>query len=292
MDISKNNPPKPKHKKRYIALHNVYAEEEKKHDVDNELLDPISLDTINLTGRNYITYLRLSLENVPIILKFWDTISAYRTFFENPNINSISNMVHGKRIFIDPETKTELTPGFLPRLRLYYDAVTQLGSEYNPDDNMLTILFDKYINGTLYNRERLILRSFLFLQDNAPFFKSLVTQLTDIRDESMALLETIGNGSWLLRPGSILNTNLCTVVIMSFIMENGDKKHIVLISVAGYGSYQGYNMDRSQLLPNKENIDKIALPKGGKVFPCILDLLDHVLDIYKLKHNRFALSSK
>ena len=279
------NIPKHTRKNSYLKFHYDCAEEEKNKDSNNELLDAISLTSITLTGRNYITYLRLSPENVPIIIKFWDTVSAYNTFINNPH--SVSKMVNGKKILVDPETREELTHGFLPRLTLYYEAITQLGPTFTPSDNEMKILFSKYIKGTLEYREKLILRSFLFLEDHAvlPVFKN---KGLDIREEAMALLDLHGDGSWLLRQGSIIDTDLCNAIVFSF-MVDGNKYNFVLLSIVGYGCYTK-DLLRGQILPTKTN-NKIALPmvQNDEIFPCIIDLVDHMLEKYKVRHDKFVL---
>lgn len=247
--------------------------------VDGEVFDPITLDAINLTGRNYISYLRLTPLRAPIITKYWDTNSAYNVFVNHP-------VRRGGQI-VDPETLQPINPGFIERATLYKRSIDELGSTFEPTPHMMNSLFSKYLHQTITEREKLILRSFLFIEDDAILPKFTVQGL-ELRTETERILREHGNGAWLLRQSSVINSDLCSGTALSLMMEN-KIKHMIIIHVRGYGYYITTDITRGDTLPSIE--DGKALPQlsvnNPVVYPCIVDILDFIFVNQKLEKNRF-----
>jgi hypothetical protein len=254
--------------------------------ITNEVVvcDKISLEPINFTGRNYISYLQL-VNGCPNSLIQWDTQNAYLTFIQN-------------RVKFDPFTKLPLNPGFIQRIQLYQDSITNLGKDYKIEDSEIKELFKKYLVNNVDEREKLILRSYLFL-DSVDIIHTFSSTGINIRDDAEQYLKNDEIGSWMFRTGSWVESELITTKVITSIIKRVEDMdgvsnsfiHIPIVHVKGYGYYMAIG-ERGLTLPNTG--DKIKLPEfdvnNSTIFPCMIDLLTYChskkyikLDKYKFK---------
>ena len=179
--------------------------------------DQISLEPINFTGRNFISYLQL-VNQCPVAIVNWDTQNSYKTFITH-------------QIAFDPFTKVRLNPSFRERILLNYDAITKLGEHYEPSEELLKILFDKFLYSHVTPDEKLILCSFLFL-DMINIIHTFSSSGECIRNDAEELIKDSEEGTWFFRKGSWIESNLITSkVITSKYLDT--IIHIVFIHVKG-----------------------------------------------------------
>jgi hypothetical protein len=241
---------------------NLYSSAHKKF-IPSDSVDIVSAENITPEGRHYIMYLRLKQDRIPVTLVPYDTQSAYHTFIVN-------------RLPIDPETRLPLNPGFLNRIRLYKDAMDSLEGLDRPN---LGDLFTAYLQGgVITDIDRLWLRSSLHLEDTQAIHEFNSTGF-DIRSEAEAVLKERGNNSWLFRHTSIKNSSLIIAKCVS-IFKNGVFTHVLICHVIGFGYYT-CNIERGAILPGlAESEPKTEIPAFDYVFPCLIDLLEHLQKKY------------
>jgi hypothetical protein len=277
---------------RYDIIH-------KKHMVLKE--DPISLEDLHpvAQGRKTISYLRLN-RNVPVIMVYYDTQSAYTTFITN-------------KFPKEPETNLPLNPGFKERIELYHSA-SSIPVEHaelmelcmlapsSPEekfriDTCKRQLFHRYLRGETNDQEKLVLRLALFIDD------ANVVQ-TYMRPEANALLESSQVGQWLLRKSSHHDTDLITNRVVSMRCTRyctnpqeldeakhtyTDTKHYLITHIKGYGYQTSPRfptrallgmLSRPELNENPQDSmiatfgDQIPIPIGITVYPCFIDALE------------------
>ena len=279
---------------RYDIIH-------KKHMVLKE--DPISLEDLHpvAQGRKTISYLRLN-RNVPVIMVYYDTQSAYTTFITN-------------KFPKEPETNLPLNPGFKERIELYHSAssipvehaelmelctlVPSSPEEKLRIDTCKRQLFHRYLRGETNDQEKLVLRLALFIDD------ANVVQ-TYMRPEANALLESSQVGQWLLRKSSHHDTDLITNRVVSMRCTRyctnpqeldeakhtyTDTKHYLITHIKGYGYQTSPRFPTRALLgmqsrpelnenPQDSMIttfgDQIPIPIGITVHPCFIDALENI----------------
>ena len=261
------------------------------HEIDpitNEVVvcDKISLEPISFKGRNYITYLQL-VNGCPIGLVPWDTKNSYLTFVQN-------------KVKFDPFTKLPLNSCFIDRIKMYNDCITNLGTDYTIEDSELKQIFSRYLVNNINETERLILRSYLFL-DSVNIIHTFSSTGLNIRSQAENYLSTEQIGSWMFRNGSWTESELITTKVITSIVKciqdmdgiSNTFRNIPIVHVKGYGYYIA-NGERGLKLPNIG--DKVQLPtpdvNDNIIFPCMLDLLSYChakkylkLDKYKTKEN-------
>jgi hypothetical protein len=248
------------------------------HEIDpitNEVVvcDKISLEPINFTGRNYISYLQL-VNGCPNSLVQWDTQNAYLTFIQN-------------KINFDPFTKLPLNSGFIQRIQLYQDSIRILGKDYIVKDSELKELFKKYLVDTVNEREELILRSYLFL-DSVDVIHTFSSTGLNIRGEAEQYLTNDEIGSWMFRTGSWVESDLITTKVITTLLDNNKFYNIPIVHVKGYGYYMAIG-ERGLQMPNTG--DKVQLPvvdvNNSTIFPCMIDLLTHCDSKNYIKLNKY-----
>ena len=275
----------------------------KKHMDKGTKEDPISLEDLHpvAQGRKTISYLRLN-RNVPVMMVYYDTQSAYTTFITN-------------KFPKEPETNLPLNPGFKERIELYHRA-SSIPNEHAELMELCTLvpsspeeklridtckrqLFHRYLRGETNDQERLVLQLALFIDD------ANVVQ-TYTRAEANALLESAQVGQWLLRKSSHHDTDLITNRVFSLrsaryctnLHELDETKriydttmHWLITHIKGYG-YQAsprfptrvlLGMQWSPELNEKPQDSMIAtfgapipIPIGNKVYPCFIDVLESI----------------
>jgi len=239
---------------------------------ENEpLVDMVSMVNINPNGRNFISYLRL-VDNIPTLVKYWDTVSCIATFCTNPT----RRLIKGKNVIVDPETNLEINPAFIERIKLYNDSITELTADFEIQPNQICEIFNKYLSGSITSKEKLILRSFLFLEDTntLSIFES---KGYDIRKDTEDFLIKKPVGSWLIRKSSVIGTDLVSAKVLSFIMPVCDSDelefcHILCLHVKGYGYYSPSAIKQLQQMPDLET-HRLPIPPhiNEIVYPCFFD---------------------
>ena len=281
---------------RYDRIH-------KKHMDKGTKEDPISLEDLHpvAQGRKTISYLRLN-RNVPVIMVYYDTESAYTTFVT-------------KKFPKEPETNLPLNPGFKERIELYHSAssipvehaelmelctlVPSSAEEKLRIDTCKRQLFHRYLRGETNVHERLVLRLALFIDD------ANVVQ-TYIRAEANALLESAEVGQWLLRKSSHHDTELITNRVVSMRCARyctnpqeldeakrtyATTKHYLITHIKGYGYQTSPRFPTRALLgmPSHPELNEnpqdsiiatfdapIPIPIGNTVYPCFIDVLETI----------------
>lgn len=243
------------------------------------LTDMVSMVNINPNGRNYISYLRLMDKQIdgkniklPITMKYWDTKSCVDTFVNHPT----RRVLNGRAVIVDPETNMEINPGFISRINLYNESLNELGEHFTPAPGEIKSIFHRYLNldgsNSISPRERLILRSFLFLEDTNVLSNYKASGL-DLRGETEKFLSTKPSGSWLLRTSSVIDTNIVAAkVISSVYFENNIPifSHVLCLHVKGYGYYTATDIKQQQQMPDLDT-HRVELPLNNIVYPCFLD---------------------
>ena len=278
----------------------------KKHMDKGTKEDPISLEDLHpvAQGRKTISYLRLN-RNVPVIMVYYDTQSAYTTFITN-------------KFPKEPETNLPLNPGFKERIELYHSAssipvehaelmelctlVPSSAEEKLRIDTCKRQLFHRYLRGQTNVHERLVLRLALFIDD------ANVVQ-TYIRAEANALLESAEVGQWLLRKSSHYDTDLITNRVVSMRCARyctnpqeldeakrtyATTKHYLITHIKGYGYQTSPRFPTRALLnmPSRPELNEtpqdsiiatfdaqIPIPIGNTVYPCFIDALESIFRI-------------
>jgi hypothetical protein len=261
--------------KRYSKLHQSFLQDGS--------VDMVSLEDIRSHGRNYIMYLRLAtktinnntkINRIPVQLVPFDTYSAYDTFVS-------------KKVSFDPETKLPLHQGFVERIILYKQTLDSFGTDFEPSSLYLEQLFSSYLQETpMDERDTLYLRSYLQVEDTTAIHEFNVVGL-DIRTEAELLLQQKGNGSWLLRKSSIVDSEL---VRTKCLMYQNDEKcyNVLIVHVSGMGYYLG-DVERGEVMPNVN--DHFSIPKVCKntiVYPCFIDLVHYLITYYKLSRKMYC----
>lgn len=281
-----------------------YDRTHKKHMDKGTKEDPISLEDLHPVGqgRKTISYLRLN-RNVPVMMVYYDTQSAYTTFITN-------------KFSKEPETNLPLNPGFKERIELYHSASTSLSVEHAELMELCTLvpsspeeklridtckrqLFHRYLRGETNDQERLVLRLALFIDD------ANVVQ-TYTRAEANALLESAQVGQWLLRTSSHSDTDLITNRVVSMRCTRyctnpqeldeakrtyTDTNHYLITHIKGYGYQISPRFPTRALLGmqsrpelNENPQDSmiatfdapIPIPIGITVHPCFIDALESI----------------
>ena len=278
----------------------------KKHMDKGTKEDPISLEDLHpvAQGRKTISYLRLN-RNVPVIMVYYDTQSAYTTFVT-------------KKFPKEPETNLPLNPGFKERIELYHSAssipvehaelmelctlVPSSAEEKLRIDTCKRQLFHRYLRSETNVHERLVLRLALFIDD------ANVVQ-TYIRAEANALLESAEVGQWLLRKSSHYDTDLITNRVVSMRCARyctnpqeldeakrtyATTKHYLITHIKGYGYQTSPRFPTRALLnmPSRPELNEtpqdsiiatfdapIPIPIGNTVYPCFIDALESIFRI-------------
>jgi hypothetical protein len=247
--------------------------------------DPVTMEdlrSIAEAGREIISYLRLN-KNIPVIMVYYHTPSAYTTFITN-NFPK------------EPETNLPLNPGFKARIDLYYTALSSLSPEQlllstrretperqAQDDQVKRDMFGRYLRGEGTPVERLILQISLFIDD-----ANVVHSYT--RAEANTLLETAQVGQWLLRKSSYPDTELITNRAIS--MKTSTKiNHYLITHIKGYGYMVSPKFPtRQQLgLPVRPELNEtpddivvatlgsqIPIPIGKEVYSCFISALESI----------------
>lgn len=243
---------------------------------ENEpLTDMVSMVDINPNGRNYISYLRLVDKQVgtntirlPTAMKYWDTKSCVATFIDHPTYR----VINGNRVIVDPETNTKINPGFIERIKLYNESLNVLGEDFSPAPGEIKSIFNRYLNQSsgITKRERLILRSFLFLEDTGVLSNFLNAVGLDLRSEVEKCLSKKPSGSWLLRTSSVIDTDIVAAKVISSV-SNNSFNHTLCLHVKGYGYYSPSVIKQKQQMPDLCT-HRVELPHADtQVYPCFLD---------------------
>lgn len=226
----------------YFTIHKNKVEQ---NSTEEPLADMVSMVDISPNGRNYISYLRM-VNRVPTIMKYWDTASCVSTFIKN-------------RILIDPETTLPINPGFIQRIMLYNQTLEKFGVDFEPAPGQIKTLFNNFLEQTITPDEKLMLRSFLFLEDTSVLHDFSVekspkivyktheewvihnniktTEASEIRAKALDVLNKAKPGSWLLRKSSIRDSIICKTKVLSFIIIHNQISHIPFVHVKGYGYF-------------------------------------------------------
>uniref|UniRef100_A0A6C0ILM1 Uncharacterized protein n=1 Tax=viral metagenome TaxID=1070528 RepID=A0A6C0ILM1_9ZZZZ len=244
----------------YARLHHVHMAEQT--DSYGQVTDPVTLENINPVARNFISYLVLN-NDVPKKLDYWDTEGAYATFITNPRATY-------------PLNNLPLNPAFTSRIQLYKESKDRFGN-YTPTPADLNACFMKYLSHTATPEEILFLRSFLFLDDTSVIRQFEASNPSMLRQMAEAALREAGNGSWLFRKSSVIDTDLCKAKVLSF-LKNNEIAHFICIHISGYGYYSP-GISSGHLLPALRQ--PIPIPSRQiknsrdtvQVFPCLLDWL-------------------
>ena len=244
-------------------------------------VDMVSMEDIKPNGRNYIMYLRLiekevegeKIPRVPVGLIPFDTLSAYNTFIVNG-------------VTIDPETREHIRPSFLKRIKLYKETVEEFGEAFQPNNEELDQLFQRYIadQESLSKHDLLYLRSFLHL-DNTTVIHEVPVVGLEIRTEIDKILLQRGVGSWTFRRTSHTSTDSVLIKSLSWSVMNEETNkveciHAIMCHVVGFGYY-------SASIPRNSKMAVIggdtSIPKytEANIYPCFIDLLD----VFRKQHN-------
>lgn len=231
------------------------------------LMDMVSYAEINPTGRNHISYLRL-VNQIPTAMVYWDTASCINTFIRHPT----RRYMNGKTRIVDPETNQPIHSGFIERIHLYNDSVQMLGEAFQPAEGEVNAIFQRYLIDEVSEREKMILRSFLFLEDTDVLVTFEATG-KDIRTEAEQRLHERGYGSYLLRTSSVVDSDLVKAKVLSF-NDTGTIKHSMCIHAKGYGYFTPSGIKQEQVMPSLTGEDRsvvLPLPSNDMVYPCFLD---------------------
>ena len=249
-------------------------------------VDMVSMEDIIPYGRNYIMYLRLiekdvdgeKIPRIPVGLIPFDTQSAYATFITN-------------RVKIDPETRELIRPSFLHRIKLYKETLDEFGEAFQPNNEELDQLFQRYIadQESLSKLELLYLRSFLHL-DNTSVIHEVSVKGLEIRTEIDKILLERGVGSWTFRRTSHISTDAVVIKCIAFCVMN-DKNivtclHAAICHVVGLGYYIS-NIPRESIMPNIGDNKSIPEYLDQNIYPCFIDILDYFLKKYKLQGDQY-----
>lgn len=235
------------------------------------LEDMVSYAEINPTGRNYISYLRL-VDQMPARMVFWDTVSCMNTFINHPTYRTI----HNKKYIVDPETNQPIHPGFIERIQLYNESINVLGNQYRPAPGEINDIFQRYLREDISSRDKLVLRSFLFLEDTEVLSMFEATGL-QIRVGAEKRLLKCESGSYLLRTSSVVDSELVKAKVLSF-NDNGVIKHVMCVHTKGYGYFIPSGIIQEQIMPDFTEEKRTLLPKPshGRVYACFIDWIEFI----------------
>jgi len=248
------------------------------------LVDMVSYAEINPTGRNHISYLRL-VNQIPTTMVYWDTASCINTFILQPT----RRYLHGKNHIVDPETNQPIHPGFMERIHLYNDSLQMLGKDFQPDEGQVNAIFQQYLMDEVSERDKMILRSFLFLEDTDVLVTFQATG-KDIRKEAEQRLKERGHGSYLLRTSSVVDSELVKAKVLSF-NDNGTINHSMCIHAKGYGYFAPTGITQEQVMPSLTGEDRsvvLPLPLNGIVYACFLDWFETCCKGYNLVRSLYT----
>jgi len=251
--------------------------------VKNEpLMDMVSYTEINPQGRNYISYLRL-VNRIPKIMVHWDTLSCMSTFITYPT----QRVIGGKQYTVDPETTEPIHPGFVERIRLYNESVHVLGSDFSPAPHQINDIFQRYLLNQITDTEKLILRSFLFLEDTEVLLSFESTGL-HIRKEAEERLLQHESGTWLLRKSSVIDSDLVKAKVVS-INQSGKIIHVMCIHAKGYGYFSPEVISQEQVMPDLSPECRHILPHPSreKVYACFLDWFEVICTSYDVVRSQY-----
>lgn len=133
--------------------------------------------------------------------------------------------------------------------------------------------------------DKLYLRSYLHVEDTTAIHE-FNTEGLNIRAEAEIILQKKGNGSWLLRKSSIVDSKLVRTKCFMY-MNNDECHHMLMVHVSGIGYYLG-EVDRGSVMP--EINDNVSIPlvcNGTIIYPCFIDLLDYIISSYQLSRKRY-----
>jgi hypothetical protein len=203
-------------------------------------------------------------------MKYWDTKSCIDTFINHPTYR----FLNGRKFIADPETNNEINPGFIDRIKLYNESLDILGKDFYIAPKKIKEIFNRYLRSTneITKIEKLILRSFLFLED-IDIISNFKESGFELRNKVEEFLSTKPNGSWLFRKSSIIDTTIVNAKVLSLVSFYNDVPvfdHILCLHVKGYGYYSPSKIKQNQEMPDFNN--KVELPPTNTpVYPCFLD---------------------
>ena len=102
---------------------------------------------------------------------------------------------------------------------MYNDCITNLGTDYTIEDSELKQIFSRYLVNNINETERLILRSYLFL-DSVNIIHTFSSTGLNIRSEAENYLSTEQIGSWMFRTGSWTESELITTKVITPVIRN------------------------------------------------------------------------
>jgi hypothetical protein len=247
------------------------------------LEDMVSYAEINPTGRNYISYLRL-VDGIPTRMVYWDTVSCINTFINHPTYRTIHHVKH----IVDPETNQPIHTGFIERIQLYNESINVLGTNFSPTPREINDIFQRYLREGVSDRDKLVLRSFLFLEDTEVLTMFEATGL-QIRVEAEKRLLQSECGSYLLRTSSVVDSELVKAKVLSF-NDNGVIKHVICIHARGYGYYIPSGIKPEQIMPDLTGEKRTILPlpsHGSRVYACFVDWLEMIYKSCNVVKSRY-----
>lgn len=262
----------------YRSFHKTKIETAKNN--DDEFTDLITFEPAHV-GEEYnkfltVSYLRIDKLNRPIKIYYWKLESAKLWILDN-----------NKKF--DPENRMQIIASFPERIKLQLELTTHFNINYKPSIEHLVSLFNKYITKQpLTPAELCEMKVFLHMDDSGFMSDWMDVIGLDIRTKALESINASANGSWLLRTGSITDSNIIKARVITLKNNEGTIIHIPIAYVYSFG-YIKLDVIRGATMPD-EGITGVFPKYTGKIYTSFIDCLENLATIYnfdisKIIHN-------